>query len=235
MGSTSLLGNRFTTTVAKELIVGVTGVLLVLFVLAHLSGNLLILLGPGAFNDYAEKLHSLGELIWVARLGLIVTFVAHISMAITLARENAAARGVQRYEVDKSVGRKDFATRLMLISGSFILLFVLFHVYDFTIAGDPVGERSFVDGMGEESMGLYGFVFNSFANPVRSLLYILAVCFVGIHLSHAISSVVVTLGFLTENNTGKFEIAAKAIGFIVAAGFSSIPLFVLLRVYVIGV
>ena len=235
MSTTSISGSRFSTTVGKELIVGVTGVLLVAFILMHLMDNLLILLGPGAFNDYAEKLHSLGELVWIARLGLIIMFTAHISMAISLARANAAARGGQRYEVEKSAGRKTVATRLMALSGIAILCFVLFHVYDFTITGDREGARSFVDGMSEDSMGLYGVVFNSFANPVRSLFYIIAVCAVGLHLSHAISSVVVTLGFLADKSTDRAELVAKAIGLIVALGFSSIPLFVLFRAHVIGV
>jgi succinate dehydrogenase / fumarate reductase cytochrome b subunit len=235
MSTPSILGSRFSTTVAKELIVGVTGVLLVGFILMHLMGNLLILIGPGAFNDYAEKLHNLGKLVWLARIGLIVTFVAHISMAISLARANAAARGGQRYEVEKTTGRKSAGTRLMLLSGIAILCFVLFHVYDFTITGDRTGDRSFVEGMGDASMGLYGVVFNSFANPVRSLFYIIAVCAVGLHLSHAIASVVVTLGFLADKSTDRAEFAAKAIGLIVALGFSSIPLYVFIRAHVIGV
>ncbi len=235
MRSTQTLGGRLTTTVGKELIVGVTGILLVVFILGHLAGNLLLIVGPEAFNHYAEQLHNLGEIIWLARAGLIVAFVAHISMAISLARASAAARGTQRYEVEKSVGRKTAATRLMIISGVTILAFVLFHVYDFTLTGDRTGERSFVDAMGEESMGLYGVVFNSFANPLRSLFYIIAVCGVGLHLSHAIASVLSTLGILTEKSTDKAELAAKVIGVIVAVGFSSIPLYVLLRAHVIGV
>ncbi len=235
MRSKTTLGNRFTTTVGKELIVGVTGILLVGFVLGHLAGNLLLLLGPEAFNDYAEKLQSLGELLWVARIGLIVALVAHVSMAINLARASRQARGSQRYDVEKIVGRKASATRFMIISGVTILAFLLFHIYDFTISGDITGQGSIVEGMGEESMGLYGVVFNSFANPLRSLFYVIAVCGVGLHLSHAISSVLVTLGALTEKSTDKAELAAKVIGLAVAVGFSSIPLYILLRAHVIGV
>ncbi len=230
MRSTQTLGGRLSTTVGKELIVGVTGILLVVFILGHLAGNLLLIAGPEAFNGYAEKLHSLGELIWLARIGLIVAFVAHISMAISLARASAAARGTQRYEVEKSVGRKTAATRLMIISGVTILAFVLFHVYDFTLTGDPEGDRSIINDISDtESMGLYGVVFNSFANPLRSIFYIIAVCGVGLHLSHAIASVLSTLGVLTEKSTDKAELAAKVIGAIVAVGFSSIPIYVLIR------
>jgi len=234
MSSTAPANRRFSTTVAKELIVGITGVLLVGFILAHLSGNLLLILGPEAFNAYAARLHSLGELLWVARLGLFLTFLFHITMAILLAKENASARGVGRYEVEKSAGRKTFATRLMTISGCVILLFVLLHVYDFTLTGNPTGDRSVISALGEESMGLYGVVFNSFGDPVRSLLYMVAVWFVGIHLSHAIASVVVTLGFLTDKGTAKAELAARVIGIVVALGFTSIPLYVMFRTYVFG-
>jgi succinate dehydrogenase / fumarate reductase, cytochrome b subunit len=230
MSAPQTLGGRLSTTVGKELIVGVTGVLLVAFILGHLAGNLLLIVGPDAFNHYAEQLHSLGELLWLIRIGMVVTFVAHISMAISLAMASARARGEQRYEVEKSVGRKTAATRLMVISGVTILAFLIFHIYDFTITGDREGDRSYIVAISEtESMGLYGVVFNSFANPLRSLFYIIAVCGVGLHLSHAIASVLSTLGILTEKSTDKAELVAKVIGAVVAVGFSSIPIYVLIR------
>lgn len=233
--SSTLLARRFTTSVAKELVVGLTGIALVTFVLGHLVGNVLLLVGPDVFNAYAARLHALGELLWAARVFLVVCFIAHIGTAISLALENTSARGPVRYEYERTASRKTFASRMMRISGVLILLFVLLHVYDFTLTGDREGPRSFVDGMGEESMGLYGVVFNSFGNPVRSLLYIICCVFVGIHLTHALASIAVTLGFLTDRDTGKAELVAKAIGIGVAAGFSFIPLYVLARTYIIGV
>jgi succinate dehydrogenase / fumarate reductase cytochrome b subunit len=234
MSTTAVARRRFSTSVAKELVVGISGVMLVGFILMHLSGNLLLLLGPGPFNHYSERLHNLGEFLWTARIGLIVIFVVHISMAISLAKANLQARGGTRYEVDKTAGRKKFPTRMMTFSGGAILFFVLFHVYDFSISGDPAGPRSFVTGLGDESLGLYGVVFNAFGNPIRALLYMTAVCCVGMHLSHAIASVVVTLGFLADRHTGRAELAARVVGIVVAAGFSSIPLYVMFRTYVIG-
>ena len=235
MSSISRADRKFTSTVAKELAVGVTGIVLIVFILGHLVGNLLLLAGPAVFNAYAARLQGLGELLWAVRFILLVSFVVHIGLAISLALENAAARGETRYEVARPAGRKSFATRMMRVSGILILLFVLWHVYDFAITGDREGDRSFVAGMSEESMGLYGVVFNSFGNPVRSLLYILAVCFAGIHLSHAVASVGVTLGVLADRNTDKVELVARAVGLLVAAGFSFIPLFVMFRTYVTGV
>jgi succinate dehydrogenase / fumarate reductase cytochrome b subunit len=231
MSTTQTLGGRLATTVGKELVVGITGVLLVVFILGHLAGNLLLLLGPEAFNDYAEKLHSLGELIWVARFGLIVAFVAHISCAISLARASAKARGAHRYEVEKSVGRKTPATRMMIISGLTILFFVLYHIYDFTISGQALIARS-QDTV--EPLTLYDVVYESFANPLRSAFYIIAVLGVGLHLSHAVASVVSTLGVLTERATDQAELAAKGIGAVVAFGFSIIPLYVLFHAHILN-
>ena len=71
MSAVATLRGRLTSTVGRDLLVGVTGLALVGFIVIHLSGNLLIFAGPEAFNAYAAKLHSLGPLLWVARIGLI--------------------------------------------------------------------------------------------------------------------------------------------------------------------
>ena len=84
------------TSVGRKLVVAVTGLALLGFVVAHLLGNLLILQGPDALNAYAAWLKS-NPLLWPARLGLLVTFVVHIRLAIGLARENRAARPVSSF------------------------------------------------------------------------------------------------------------------------------------------
>ncbi|NLF59024.1 MAG: hypothetical protein GX580_15445, partial [Candidatus Hydrogenedens sp.] len=63
--------NRLTTTVVMELLAALSGVGLVLFILGHLSGNLLLFAGPDAFNAYAERLQSLGPALWAIRAGLL--------------------------------------------------------------------------------------------------------------------------------------------------------------------
>ena len=83
--------------IGKKWIVAVTGLSLVGFVIVHLLGNLQIL-WPGAgegqerLNSYAEHLHNLGPLLWLARIVLIVFFVAHVYYTYKLAQENRAAR-----------------------------------------------------------------------------------------------------------------------------------------------
>ncbi|MBI2422584.1 MAG: succinate dehydrogenase cytochrome b subunit [Candidatus Hydrogenedentes bacterium] len=235
MSASMSLSSRLTTTVAKELVVAVSGLALTGFVCMHLAGNLLILIGPEAFNAYAEKMQEFGPLLWVARAGLLAVFLAHVGTAISLARANRAARK-SRYDQHNYVGRRSPATRLMLLTGLMVLMFAIFHVLDFSVFGHREGPRSIVEGMnGGASLGLWGVVYSSFGNPLRALFYIAAVSCVGLHLSHALSSVLVTLGVLFDKGTDRAELIAKAIGAAVALGFASLPAYVLVRTYLIGV
>lgn len=229
MSAVATLRGRLTTTVGRELLVGVTGLALVGFIVIHLSGNLLIFVGPEAFNAYAAKLHSLGALLWVARIGLITTFVVHIGSAISLARDSRKARA-HAYEAQHFQGRKTLATRLMLLSGLTLLFFLFFHLSDFTLASHE-GAAGTVNGV---ELGLYGLVWNSFANPVRVLFYLAAVACLGMHLSHATSSVLVTLGVLRDKNTGNADLVARILGATLALGFSSIPVYILIKAFFLG-
>jgi hypothetical protein len=79
-------------TVGKKVVMAATGILLVGFVLGHMAGNLQMFLGADAMNRYAAFLKSTGELLWVARLGLLGAVTLHIVAAVQLTRRNAAAR-----------------------------------------------------------------------------------------------------------------------------------------------
>ncbi len=232
MSSAPPLKNRFTTTVALQLLMAVTGLALVGFIFGHLAGNMLIFAGAGPFNAYGEKLQSLGGLLWVARAILLAALVVHVKVAIALSRRSRKARA-SRYAVQANAGGKTLASKLMLLSGVMIFCFLLLHLYDFTL-GDKTGPASVVAGMNNgESLGLYGLVWNSFANPIRSLVYVIAVCAAGLHLSHALSSLFVTLGLLPERAAPKVDLAAKALGLAIALGFSSIPIYVLVKTYLL--
>jgi succinate dehydrogenase / fumarate reductase cytochrome b subunit len=223
--------NPFSTTVAKELLLAISGLVLVGFIAGHLAGNLLIFAGPEVFNAYAQKLADMGPLLWVTRIGLLAALTLHIKMAVTLSRQSRLAR-TSRYAVDTNLGPKTRATRFMLLSGIIILCFLFLHLYDFTF-GDKVGPATIVPGMNSgESLGLYGLVWNGFANPLRALIYILAVSAIGLHLSHAISSVLVTLGLLSEKATPKVDCFALILGLGTGLGFATIPLYVLIRTYI---
>ena len=129
----------FNTSLGRKYIMAITGIGLFGFIIGHLMGNLLVFVGPAALNQYAAKLHSMGPLLWVARLGLLGLLGLHIWSAIKLTAENREARVVE-YEgvVDPVDGhRKDdivarFAARTMIFSGLIIAAFAFYHLAHYT-------------------------------------------------------------------------------------------------------
>lgn len=208
--------------IAKKQTVAITGFLLIFFIITHLGGNLFIYAGPDVFNSYAHKLHSLGPLLLIPRLILFIIFMTHIFVIHILVIQNIKARGgLKRYAIDQAVGNRTLSERIILWSGIYIFVFIIFHILDFAMA-DQHGARSFIHG---KSYGLYGLVYNSFINPVHGLLYIIAVCFLGMHLSHGVQSIIQTCGFRP-----KWESVIKRLSNYFAVsmvfGYCSIPVYV---------
>src|ERR1039457_2014131 len=125
----------FNSSIAKKQTVAITGLLLIFFIITHLGGNLFIYAGPAVFNSYAHKLHSIGPLLLIPRAILLVIFLLHIFVIHILVIQNIKARGgFKRYAIDQAVGKRTLGERLILWSGLYILVFVIFHILDFARA-----------------------------------------------------------------------------------------------------
>ena len=202
----------------------VTGAGLVLFVVAHMLGNLQIFLGQEALNAYAYKLKSMPLLLWTARAGLILIFVGHLLLAFYLRRLNQAARPDQ-YQYKDPV-QASFASRTMLLSGLVILAFVVYHLLHFTLGVTDPGVHQLVDANGHHDV--YSMVVSSFRNVFVSAAYIVAMIFLGLHLSHAISSMIQTIGLVSGEARKRVEQAGITIACVLMIGNISIPVSVLL-------
>ncbi|MED5454360.1 MAG: succinate dehydrogenase cytochrome b subunit [Verrucomicrobiota bacterium] len=135
----SLISNIFGTSLGRKYLMALSGAGLFGFVVVHMLGNLTIFAGPAAINQYAAKLHSMGPLLWVARLGLLTMAAVHIWSAIKLASENKHARQVQyegavqpvdTYRKNKIISR--YAARTMIYSGLIIAAFAFYHLAHYT-------------------------------------------------------------------------------------------------------
>lgn len=218
--------------IGKKLIVAVTGIVMVLFLAGHLTGNLLIFAGREAFNDYAQFLHEAGHgaLIWVARIGLLVTVVLHVVATIQLTRQNRAARK-DSYEF-KTVIQAKKSSRLMIWSGLTILAFIIFHILHFTvkIAGgfSEMMDQAYHDATGETRHDAYGMVIAGFQNcglnAVVVGFYILAMTLLCSHLSHGVGSVFQTLGWRSKKSQDLIHKVSLGYAYVIWAGFISVPL-----------
>ncbi len=208
--------------IGKKQIVAVTGLILVLFVIGHLAGNLFIYGGPQAFNHYAEKLAGLRPALTIVEFGLLFIFLTHIYFTVILVLDNIRARGVP-YTVNQPVGKRSLTTKLMPYTGTYLLAFIIWHLCDFTFTNHHAAEY-FING---EDHGLYGVVYHAFANPWHSAGYIFAMGCLGFHLSHGIQSIFQTRGCNDATVTPLIQNVSNFLGCLIAFGYSTIPLLIL--------
>lgn len=218
--------NVLTSSTGKKYLMAISGLALVGFIAGHLAGNLQIFLGAEAVNRYAAFLHSTGEILWVARIGLIAMVLIHIVTAISLTLENRAARP-QAY-AGKSYIEASYASRTMPMSGLIILAYLVYHLLHFTLHKIHPEFAGGVDALGRPDV--YRMVVSSFQQPAIALIYIIANCLLGMHLSHGLYSMVQSLGFLRESARPGLRLGARVAGFAIFAGYASIPLSVWLGI-----
>ena len=199
--------------IGKKLMMAATGIAFLLFLCAHLIGNLTIYGGSDAFNAYAERLHSLGVLLTVFNLGLILFAVIHISTGLVLFIQNLKARP-KRYHNDQPAGGRTWSSKTMPYTGILILCFVIFHLINFT----------FVD---KSSTTIYEIVSSAFASPLYVALYIIAVIIVGFHVRHGLWSAFQTIGANHPRYMPVIMIASVVFGLIVGLGFGMLPIYIL--------
>jgi len=205
--------------IGKKWVVGVSGALLVLFVLAHLAGNLTIYIGPfgEGINVYAQALHASPLFLWAARGGLVVVFLVHIFTALSLVLENRRARP-QRYAVKARLQSTIFA-RTMALSGLVVLSFLIFHVLQFAAGFSPHSRLYDLEGRHDVA----AMIVLSFHNPLVSGFYLLSILLLGMHLSHGISSIFQTFGLSGRKSSGFIRRGALVVSWVLMAGFASIP------------
>lgn len=208
--------------VGKKLIMAISGIILVGFILGHLAGNLQVFAGAKKFNDYAEFLQNLGGLLWVARIFLLGTLLAHIFSAISLTRENRAARPIKYQHEGTNVA--SWSSRTMVLSGLVIAAFVIYHLLHFTIV---VADPELISL--KNSHDIFSMVVKGFQKPIVAASYIVAVGLLSFHLNHAIFSVFQTLGINSSDMDKKIKLFATVLSTLIFLGYASIPFFILLN------
>ena len=215
----------YRSSVGKKMIVAVTGVILILFVIGHLLGNLQIFLGPDWVNDYAQHLRDLGPLLWVIRLILLAAVISHIYVTIQLAIENRRARPTGY--VDRHYVKADFASRHMVMSGLIVLAFIVYHLAHFTVrVTDPRFGLLKADPLGHYDV--YSMMVYAFQNYYVSAFYLLGLFLLTLHLSHGSSSFFQSLGLNDKKLTPRFALGGRIFAWLLFIGYTSIPVAILL-------
>ena len=209
--------------IGKKIIMAVTGLVLFLYVVGHLLGNLKVFEGPQKFNAYAEGLRTVGapfvargQLLWAVRIALLVSVVAHLWAALAVTRASWQARpvGYRRLETSETT----YAARTMRWGGVIIACYVVYHLLDLTFG---TVNPSFVPG------DAYHNLVVSLARVPVSAAYIVAVVAVGLHLYHGLWSALQTLGLNRPPTSGWRRGVAAGIAMLITGGYIAIPVAVL--------
>ncbi|HSB51301.1 MAG TPA: succinate dehydrogenase cytochrome b subunit [Dissulfurispiraceae bacterium] len=218
-----------TNTVAKKLVMAITGAMLFGFTLIHLLGNSSVFIGPEGINAYAMSLQSLGPLVWVFRATLLTAFLIHVLFGITLSLENRSARS-QKYAVIRHL-RTTLGARTMIWTGLFFIFFLVFHLLHFTfhVIAPEFSARAHLDVMGRPDV--FMMVVRSFRQYLFPGVYVLGVALLVLHLSHGLQSLFQTTGLNDDRTLPIIKRAGLITAIVLLIGYTAIPLAIFTGVF----
>ena len=211
----------FSSSIGSKFLIAFTGLALLVFLIAHLAGNLLFIAGPDAFNEYSHKLIS-NPLIYLAEAGLLAVFVLHIFKTVAMFAGSYAARP-QRYARKKWArtkndrSRKSVSSTTMILTGTITLLFVVTHLATFKFGAyyeTPAGIRD-----------LYRLQLAVFSNPGYVVFYIVSMAVIVFHLWHGASSAMQSFGVNSVTWSPRLQWLGRGLAIIIGLGFAMLPVY----------
>src|SRR6266850_1925372 len=209
--------------VGMKILIGVTGLALFIYLVIHIAGNALVVFGPEVFNNYAFVMEEKNPLLPLIEIALLLVFLVHIYKTVRMYLANQQARPVG-YVKKKFAGkpsRKSIASATMIVSGLWLLVFLIIHVKAFRFSPVyewPAGGRD-----------LYRQEMENLSNPLMVGFYVLSMVIVGSHLWHGFSSAFQSVGVDKPAWTRFILPAGKVIAVAIAGGFMIIAVWVYLH------
>lgn len=205
------------TTIGKKVAMATSGLIVVGWVILHMLGHVSAFAGRETYNEYAGFLANNPPLLWGQRFVLLAALGVHIQCALALWSKSSEARP-KAYMQRKNLAT-NYAALTMRYGGLLLLTFIIYHVLTLTV------------GVGNTFVFVHGDVYNNLtqalANPIVAVLYIVAMCVLGMHLYHGIWSLTQTFGLDHPKYNGLRQGIAGALTVVIVLGFISVPLSVL--------
>ena len=210
--------------VGSKILIALTGLGLFVFLIGHLAGNLLFLVGPDAFNHYSHSLIS-NPLIYLIEAGLVGVFFLHVAKTVAGVLANRAARPTgyasRRWAKTKNPrSRKSLASSTMIVTGTIVLLFVVTHLSTFKFG-------TYYE-TGEGLRDLYRLQLEIFSSPGYVVFYLIAMGVIFFHLWHGISSAAQSLGISRAAGCPGILVLGRVLAIVIAGGFFIIPIYTFL-------
>jgi len=214
----------YASAVGKKWVMGITGIIVLGFIVSHMVGNLHAFEGPAQINDYGEALRDLGGdllprtlALWVVRIVLTTAFVLHIHAAYSLTVINRRARP-DKYQAPREYLVANYASRTMVWSGTIVGLYIVYHLAHLTWGG---AHPDFIRG------DVYHNLVVGFEQWPVAAVYIVANLLLGMHIYHGAWSLFQSLGVNNPAYNSWRRVFAAGLAVVVTVGFISVPIAVL--------
>ena len=203
----------YNSSIGKKVTMSVTGLFLCTFLVEHLVGNMILFAGEEAFDSYSEFMVG-NPIIRAVEILLFASLLFHPLIGLLLWINNKRARP-QKYDVYMLKENTPLASRITMLTGSLIFLFLVVHLRTFFI---PLR-------FAEVKPSPYGLVVEAFSSAPYCAFYLVALVFLAYHLRHGFQSAFQTLGLRTKSTIGLLDAVAFIFWFLIPLGFAAMPIY----------
>ena len=210
--------------IGKKVAMAISGLFLLVFLLQHMSINMLSVISPDLFNEVSQFMGTNPLVQGLLQPVLMFGVLFHLGMGIKLELENRAARPV-KYAMNNGGANSTWMSRNMIITGITVMLFLILHLYDFWVHEMQVkylqGDMSgLIDPMIADSGYRYWQeLHEKFHDPVRVALYVVSFVFLSLHLLHGFQSAFQSVGFNHRKYTPVIKKLSNIYAIVVPLGF----------------
>jgi succinate dehydrogenase / fumarate reductase cytochrome b subunit len=214
------MGKMIQSSIARKVVMALSGIFLVLFLALHFSMNLLSVVSPDTFNEVSHFMGYNPLVQFLMQPILIAGVIVHFVMGFVLEIKNNRARGI-KYVQYKGSANAPWVSRNMIISGAVILAFLGLHFYDFWVHEMAY---KYVEANPEDPTRYYAETVEKFEPIWRTVLYVISFGLLSLHLWHGFASSFQTMG-VNNKYTPSIVTFTKAYAVIIPLGFAFIALY----------
>lgn len=223
--------------IGRKLVMSISGLALILFLVFHMSMNMVALFSGEAYNAVCEFLGANWYAL-VATKALALLFLVHIVYAFILSYQNRKARGNSRYEVEGTQKGVEWASKNMMVLGVIVLLGLGLHLFNFW------AKMQLAEIMGVHDLGIEGvsgptdgagLIRYTFSNPIYVVLYLVWLAALWFHLSHGFWSALHTIGWNNNVWLDRLIVISNVFSTLIVLGFASVVVFFYAQSLCVGV
>ena len=213
----------FNSSVGKKVIMSVSGIALVLFLLFHMSMNLVAIFSTEGYNMICEFLGANWYAL-IATAGLAALVVVHFVYAIILTLQNKKARGGQGYAYTVKPKIVEWASQNMFVLGVIVILGMALHLFNFWANMQLVEVLHMLGANVDASLAADGvhYIKETFACPVYVALYVIWLVALWFHLTHGFWSALQTLGWANQIWFNRWRVIGNVLVTIIILGFLAV-------------